>query len=466
MEFADRALREDAEGEAPGSPGKTSDAAPVLNDGRKAAAGRNDGRDAPWGPNNATHGNADWKRPQLSHLLAMREEVRGLAKKALTQSPLEARAFRLLGDVAPEGSGEPFMRAALRRSLSESRAAYSLMKTSFVKQKYADAARYADILLRSQPNMMKSVAPYLVRMAETEDASADVIRLLTTHPPWRAAFFIEAFSLVTNAGTPLRLMLPLKSTRFPATQYEVKSYLHRLMGARLYDFAYFVWDQNLTGEERNESGLLFNGDFNHVPTIPFFDWTIGSGTGVTIQIAPLPDDPRRRGLGLAYGPGRADPHNVTEYIKLVPGPYRMTGSYRGDLAGRGGLRWRVLCAAGDVLGESAALLGGGAAALGSSYDWKQFQFSFVTPEKDCRVQYAMLDLAARSTSEWTMSGSLWFTDLKIEPIAAEAAVNSRRANQFSKRGPPPARAKSPVGPQALGSPSEAAPGPKPPCRPE
>ena len=40
---------------------------------------------------------------------------------------------------------------------------------------------------------MKFVAPYLVRMAETDRRFAnDVVRLLTTHPPWRAAFFIRA----------------------------------------------------------------------------------------------------------------------------------------------------------------------------------------------------------------------------------------------------------------------------------
>ena len=190
---------------------------------------------------------------------------------------------------------------------------------------------------------------------------------------------------------------------------------------RLYDFAYFVWDQNLTGEERNEPGLLFNGDFNHSPTIQHFDWTITAKKGVTIQIVPLPDDPQRRGLVLTYGPGRADPHYVTEYIQLGPGAYRMTGSYRGDLAGRRGLRWRVHCAADDVvLGESAAVLDGGVATVGLSYNWKQFQFSFVTPEKDCRIQYVQLDLAARSTSEMMMSGSMWFTDLKIELIATEA----------------------------------------------
>ncbi len=122
------------------------------------------------------------------------------------------------------------MRAALRRSLSESRAAYSLMKTSFVKQKYADAARYADILLRSRPNMTKSVAPYLVRMAETEDAIPEVVRVLNNNPPWRVAFFAELLAVVTNAGTPLRLMLPLKTTPFPVIPDELQPPPHPAQG--------------------------------------------------------------------------------------------------------------------------------------------------------------------------------------------------------------------------------------------
>ena len=350
MELAERALKEMADSTPPASVEPGLDAPGGSPGPGVAPTDSTDGRDPPAAPiDNSKESSdrkhetgapddkkkpGDSKQPKDIEWFAKRSEVRGLAERALVYSPLEARAFRILGDVAPEGSGEPFMRAALRRSLSESRAAYSLMKTSFVKQKYADAARYADILLRSRPNMMKSVAPYLVRMAETEDATPDVVRVLKNNPPWRVAFFAELLAVVTNAGTPLRLMLPLKTTPFPVIPDELNYYLTLLKDKRLFDFAYFVWDQNLTGEKRRELDLLFNGDFNHTPTVWYFDWSIvGSGKGVTIQIAPLPDEPRRRGLGLSYGPGRADAHYVAEYIRLGPGAYRMTGSYRGDLAG-------------------------------------------------------------------------------------------------------------------------------------
>ena len=49
--------------------------------------------------------------------------------------------------------------------------------------------RYADILLRTRPQLSQHVFPMLGRMAENLGASDELKRALGENPPWRAQFF-------------------------------------------------------------------------------------------------------------------------------------------------------------------------------------------------------------------------------------------------------------------------------------
>ena len=142
MELAERALKEMADPTLPTS-FKSGLDAPGRSPGPGVAPTDSiDGRDPPPASINESKASSDRKhetgapddkkkpvnskQPKETEWLAKRREARGLAERALVHSPLEARAFRLLGDVAPEGYEEAFMRAALSRSQIEIRAAYSL----------------------------------------------------------------------------------------------------------------------------------------------------------------------------------------------------------------------------------------------------------------------------------------------------------------------------------------------------
>ena len=100
-----------------------------------------------------------------------------MAERALSNDPLNARAFRILGQLSEQTSDdkqtETFMQAAVRRSLHESEAVYWMMQKSYQDRNYHAAIGYADTLLRTRQTRRSYVMPILGNIAENQDASDD-----------------------------------------------------------------------------------------------------------------------------------------------------------------------------------------------------------------------------------------------------------------------------------------------------
>jgi len=353
-----------------------------------------------------------------AHTAAARqaEEIVVFARRAVAASPLDAEAFRILGAVSPPARAREFMRASLLRSTHQADALFWLMRDSFAAGQYAETGRLANILLSVQPQALPAVIPFLAQMAEKPEAMGEIDRLMASRPRWRDAFLNELPLAAHDARTPLRVMSPLKDAPVPPKAESLARYLKFLLEHRLYAFAYDVWRSFLSGQQLEKTGLLFNGDFAWPPSGLPFDWEIARGESTAIEILPHPDGGGRGALSIVYGAGRTTPHGASQLVRLAPGSYRLKGRYRGELIGRRGLRWQVSCiGAADVLGESEM-------ALGVAREWKDFAFEFTTPSENCPLQQVTLGLAARSPSEWLVSGSLLYADLAIEPLKQPVAA--------------------------------------------
>ena len=112
---------------------------------------------------------------------------------------------------------QKLMQAAVRRSLLESVAVYWMMRKSFQDQNYKEALRYADILMRTRPQALGPIMPIMGKMAELPEASADLKLLLSTNPPWRPQFLSSVPNAISDARTPLDILLSLKDTANPPT---------------------------------------------------------------------------------------------------------------------------------------------------------------------------------------------------------------------------------------------------------
>lgn len=343
---------------------------------------------------------------------AMRDRVRLWAETALVNNPINARALRILGQLAQaagdDGRATSYMQAAARRSIQESAAVDWLMQRNHLKKDYAAALYFADALLRTRSQVMGRVLPILGSMAETPDARGELEKLLAGNPPWRRAFLSALPGAVSDARTPLVLLLALRGTPHPPTAADVRDYVGLLTARKFYELAYYTWLQVLPPEQLRGAGLLFNGSFEFPPSGLPFDWSLRAGTGVTVDVVPRSDGAGQRALFIEMGPGRVAFGGVAQTLLLAPGSYRFSGRYRGEISGRRGLVWRVACAgaSGPPIGQSAMMVGVVAA-------WKDIGFSFTVPAGGCRAQHLRLDLDARMASEQLVSGSLWYDELAI-----------------------------------------------------
>jgi hypothetical protein len=348
--------------------------------------------------------------------------IQSAIEKALQQDPLNARAFRLLGQLSSLGSDEEqtraLMEAAVRRSKLESIAVNWMLRKSYVDQDYRAALGYADILLRTRSRGIDVAMPVLGKIAEIPSGKYELKQLLKTDPPWRELFFRQLLSTVTDARTPLELLLDLKDTSTPPTKLDLAAYLNFLVEHRFYELAYYTWLQFLPPAQLDRAGNLYNGDFATAPSGLPFDWVFTKGTGVSLQIAPLDNKTALQALSLQFGPGRID-YSIAELIVLSSGDYRFSGKYKSDLVSERGLQWRIACA-----GDKPADLGQSEAVSVTTPEWKDFEFSFTVPEKDCPAQYIRLVFDARSASERFISGTIRYADLRLvrapEPDAASA----------------------------------------------
>ena len=227
--------------------------------------------------------------------------------QALRQDPLNARALRILAQVAEHDSDdartEALMRGAAQRSPHESLAIFWMMRQSFRDRDYVEAIRYADILLRTRPQLAAHVFPMLGRLAEIPTAKGELTSALAKNPPWRGNFFNALPRNVTDARTPLELLLSLRDTAVPPTDKEREAYLRALIEHKLYEVAYYSWLQFLPPDQLSKAGRLYNGSFEVPPSGLPFDWVFKKGPGVNVKFSPRPDHDQERALLIEFGPG-------------------------------------------------------------------------------------------------------------------------------------------------------------------
>ena len=426
LNLADKQLVERLEaarrtGTARPSPGllASSDASRDPNDRTRAWAevgARARGADQQVGPATAPAGSGS-APPVDPHLAASDDQLRAWTELALINDPLNARALRMLGQLAAVAGDEArtmkFMRAAATRSLHERFPIYLLMLKGIEKKDYAAAIYYADALLRTTPQALADVMPTLVYVAETPVASSELKAVLAKNPPWRAEFFSALPMAASDAHTPLELFLAIKDTLAPPTTADLRPYLNFLLEKKQYELAYFAWLQFLPAEQLRSVGFLYNGSFELTPSGLPFDWVIVSGAGVTTEILNRPDQEGQHALLIRFEQGRVEFHGVTQLLMLAPGAYQFKGRFKGEIVGRRGLKWHIVCAAGaGRLGESAML-------IGATPAWRDIEFPFTVPSGNCRTQQLRLDLDARMSSEQLVTGTMWFDELKIGRLAGE-----------------------------------------------
>lgn len=347
--------------------------------------------------------------PEIS--ASARDQVRQWVAAALRSDPFDARALRILGQAADtEAQAASYMQKSFAHSQHEFLAGYWLLQKSYLEGDFAKTIFYADVLLRSKPQFESFIVPVLGRIAETNGGIGPIKTLLKSNPPWRRRFFYTLVSSISDARTPLTLMLDMQANGMPPTPEEVQFYLTFLMKKKFYELAYYSWAQFLSADDLTGMGLLFNGNFTSALSEVPFDWNITRGKGSRIDIVDRADKPGQKALYFEFAGIMIDAFEVKQVVTLVPGKYRLRGLQMGDIRARRGMRWQVACYDNPFspFAESADFVGAVA-------NWREFSFDFTVPAKNCQAQQLWLALDARLDSERIVAGSASFAELALTP---------------------------------------------------
>jgi hypothetical protein len=359
---------------------------------------------------------------EADDLQAEREELRGqireLATKAIAADPMNATAFRLLAEV----TGDPtqirnLMLQALARSRRESTAVFWLLDDSYRHGDIPAAVDYADILLRTKPEIAEHVLNYITNITRDPAGRSLIVEKVANVPDWRGPFFENLPGMLQQSEAVLDVLNGLKASGRPATGNELQPILKYLLKIDRADVAYNVWLQSLPDSRLESLGLMSDPGFENAPgTLPF-DWHAQVGINASLEFVPLNQPGGKRLLHITFNGGRVEFPEVAQVLLLAPGRYRLEGKVRGSIQGPRGLRWQIRCLTGKTLGETEML-------MGKSLQWRTFSLEAEVPKsQDCTGQSVNLIHDTRSASEEFMSGEVWFGDLKLERVADRAAAH-------------------------------------------
>lgn len=353
------------------------------------------------------------ERPDAEAIKAESEELRGrirvLATKIIARAPLDSRGFRLLAEATDDSEQvRQLMTAALARSRHETVAAFWLLNDAVSSGRHSDGVPLIDIILRTQPGLMRYISSFVLQIAEDPVARTKIVALLAAKPPWRELFFRLVPYSVSKVDPLVALLLELGQSAAPATGEELGPVLDLLVWRGFPEVAYGVWFQLRPAAEQVQEDLLRNPSFESDPGGTPFDWRIIRGENAVAELVPLGDLGGPRALHVSFGQGRVKFPQVGQVLLLGPGHYRLEGKLRGSIVAKRGLRWQVRCIMPPrpVIAETDML-------LGSTSTWRQFSIDIVVPELDCAGQYLALIHDARSPAEQLIDGEVWFDDLSL-----------------------------------------------------
>jgi hypothetical protein len=339
---------------------------------------------------------------------ALRQEIRRLATQALTYDPLNATAFRLLGETATDtDEARILMQEAVKRSRRETLAVFWLLNDSYYRRDLRSVLAYADLLLRTRPELSNYTLGYVTLIAEDPEARSILVEKLAQGPSWRSAFFSALARDMRRTDAPLELMMLLKQTQRPSTANEFAFYLNALISKGTIGYAYNALLQFLPEDEIEHLGLIQNAGFQRNPSGLPFDWQIKQAVNAVVDFTPLSAG-QGRALHFTFGDGRIQFPEVSQILLLPAGKYSLEGKLRGRILGKRGVRWQLQCVGGkhQMLGETDLL-------SGHSQEWRAFSLQALIPKNDCEGQLLRLFHDSRSASEEFLSGEAWFAALHL-----------------------------------------------------
>jgi hypothetical protein len=353
------------------------------------------------------------RRAAESELAAGRiENAAALGRDALTRSPFDARALRVLGlteaKAGREDAADELLTLAGNWSLRDDPAHAWLVERRLRRGDYASAFAHADTLVRRREDIQPQVFR-LFTVAGTQDpqrALPVIAGLLAAQPPWRPAYLNslnrtpEDLQLVAN----LAILLETGGDA-PLSHDELGQIYRNLAAARQFPALKMVRERL---KRPSPAAAVTNGSFADPAAPEPFQWRLFQKAGIVAEIVADDLRPANPALRVEYN-GYATGTVAEQLTFLTPGSYRFTAEVRtelGDPADR--LSWTFYCGAGG--GAIASLPGGTANAAPNT--WGTLSGVIEIPS-GCTAQWLRLDSRAGDRRSSTV---VWYDRVTISPV--------------------------------------------------
>lgn len=346
---------------------------------------------------------------------SLRSRLQEKLTRVLSADPINAVATRTLGEVEEESTrSQDLMVMAARQSKREAVAVFWIMDHAFRSKLYSDVIDRISVLLSIAPGSWPYVYGYLERLATVPAGRLVLEQAITEYPSWRLRFLQDLPRRSSDPALTFRLLSSLKNMGHQPKSEEISPYIWSLVRVRNYGFAYFAWLNLIEQRAFEKVSLLNNKGFEVESDGSPFDWSFSASRNASAEFVRLSSAKALEGsrvLQFRLGPGRVEFPQLSQYLKLPPGRYVLSGFYRSMLRSRRGLAWKAYCV--DAEGKRQGLREG-EFLKNKTLDWERFEFSFdVLSIEQCQLARLVLHHGARSASEKLIDGEVYFDKLSL-----------------------------------------------------
>jgi hypothetical protein len=301
-----------------------------------------------------------------------------------------------------------------RRSVASQLAAVQI---ELEKKNFASAFSRLDTVLRARPELGKQLHPIFLQATRDETARQALAELLASEPTWRQDFYHYVLEADASGSSAYQLLSGIRRVKGNIRDTEKRAVVLKLLYAKQYDQAYFVWLDLLPQSDLVLVKNVFDGGFVSEPKAMYFDWTIYARKTARVAVGPRDGKPADRVLKLDFFEDEAGGPYVSQWLRLQPGAYSLEFDVLVEtLKSETGLIWRLVCVgSGAVVSESAPILEKG--------PWETRKTTLTVPEDGCATQSLSLENRGRAALDQKLSGRLAFDNIAIKNANASTGAN-------------------------------------------
>lgn len=332
------------------------------------------------------------------------DQARDLAEMALTASPFDLRALRILGLATArtdEDAADPILTLAGNWSLRDDPSHAWLMTRRLRRGDYVGAFGHADVLARRREDLRQGVFRFFATAAaEDPRAVPALLQRVAARPNWRQDFLAHLREAENGPAVQASLALGLQGGPGALTDHELEViYTDWLAAGRIPGL---VALRARTG--RPAPAAIVDGGFDGPPNPLPFRWYTVPSPGVT---PTLSEDRSRDGQSALFieSDGFLAVDVAAQLLSLPAGAHGLTYSAWTEAGGPDPrLRWTLRCV------ESGALIA--ASPVPESAAWRRTRFDFTVPAAGCSVQWLRLETTQGSRRT---AIAAWIDDVVVTP---------------------------------------------------